>query len=39
MTSHAVKKTDDGLVIVGGSYAHTAHKVEEPKKDELVDHI
>ena len=34
VTSHAVKKTDDGLIIVGGSYAHTAHKVEEPKKDE-----
>ena len=36
VTSHSVKKTDDGLIIVGGSYAHKAHKVEETNKNEYV---
>ena len=36
VTSHSVKKTDDGLIIVGGSYAHKAHKIEETNKNEYV---
>lgn len=28
--SHSVRKQDEGLVIVGGSYAHKEHKKEEP---------
>ncbi|XP_052819097.1 uncharacterized protein LOC128244968 [Mya arenaria] len=30
VTSHSVKKSDDGLIIVGGSYAHKQH-LEETK--------
>ena len=29
ITSHTVRRTDEGMVIVGGSFAHTAHKEEK----------
>jgi hypothetical protein len=36
VTSHTVKKSDEGLVIVGGSYTHKEHEKqkEEPPKEE-----
>lgn len=40
VTSHSVKKSDEGLVIVGGSYAHKEHKVEQeepPKEDNSTE--
>ena len=33
VTSHSVKKSDEGLVIVGGSYAHKGH-LENPTEEE-----
>lgn len=32
ITSHSVKKSDNGLIIVGGSYAHKEHLDEESKE-------
>lgn len=29
VTAHSVKKSDEGLVIVGGSYAHKQHAIDE----------
>lgn len=36
VSSQSVKKSDEGLVIIGGSYAHKEHalKKEEPVKEE-----
>lgn len=37
ITSHSVKKSDNGLVIVGGSYAHKEHLDEDSKEEETKE--
>jgi len=34
VTAHSVKKSDNGLIIVGGSYAHKEHLKEEKSTPE-----
>lgn len=38
VTSHSVKKSDEGLIIVGGSYAHKEHQ-EEKKAEEKPEKV
>jgi hypothetical protein len=36
ITSHNVKKNDEGLVIIGGSFSHTVHDTNSTKIQKFV---